>query len=205
MTHLLRAGLLLAVVVIGFIYAKSMSTVVSVDFIGLTHDDNSRAWAQRTVNNQDATACVECHKDTNNAWQSSGPGSAHLGVGCETCHGSTADHMVKARAGQPAPLRLADAKDLCLTCHQKVVGRPDSFPQIEPALHVQQLGGSASNCISCHTPHNPGIPPALPHSLEGRSDCTVCHAADKWKPFPLDHAKISPNACLTCHHPKEGN
>lgn len=41
--------------------------------------------------------------------------------------------------------------------------------------------------------------PAVPHSLDGRSDCLSCHGPDKMKPQPADHAGRPNESCLACH------
>ncbi len=201
MKHLARAGILFAVVIAGLIYVRGMTTVLSVEVIGITHEDNPRVWASRTVNNQDPATCAECHAATQKSWS----GSAHLGVVCEDCHGATKDHIAKARNKEDASLAMADAKDLCLMCHAKIAGRPSSFPQVDPATHPEQLKGTSASCASCHSPHNPGIPPEFTHSLEGRTVCLNCHAPDKWRPFPADHKGREGTTCLTCHRAKEGS
>jgi hypothetical protein len=198
MQHLLRAGLLLGLLLGGVIYAHALSTVVTVDSLGLTHDDNARAWAERPVNNQEAQICADCHKETAE-WKS----SIHVKVTCEDCHGATREHVLKARSGQVIPLPLTDARYLCLMCHAKTPGRPSSFPQVDSATHPDQIAGLRPSCATCHTPHNPGIPLTISHNLDGRSMCLNCHGKDQWKPLPDDHAKRTNEMCLTCHQPKE--
>jgi hypothetical protein len=39
--------------------------------------------------------------------------------------------------------------------------------------------------------------------LAGRQGCTECHAADRAKPFPADHAGRHNVTCRTCHQPAE--
>ena len=39
----------------------------------------------------------------------------------------------------------------------------------------------------------------IPHTLEGRQDCLLCHAEDKPLPFPADHVGRPSSACLVCH------
>ena len=200
MRHLFRAGLLFVLLIGGVLYAHTLSTVVSVDSLGLTHDDNALAWAQRPVSNQDPSVCAECHKETAD-WQA----GIHSVVTCEDCHGSTREHVITARGNQASPLPLIDAQDLCLTCHAQAPGRPADFPQVDPASHPAQIAGFRPACARCHTPHNPGIPLTIPHTLEGRSACLNCHAAGQWKPVPADHAKRTNDQCLTCHQAKEAN
>ena len=42
---------------------------------------------------------------------------------------------------------------------------------------------------------------AIPHSLEGRSDCLSCHATGTANPYPDGHAKKAYNndRCTKCH------
>ncbi len=199
MPHLVRAGSLLALFVVGFLFFRSLSTSMSIEVIGLSRADDPRAWATRVVQHEPSAACTECHKEMNESWQA----SAHVGVRCENCHGLTKSHIEKARAGQEAPLVLAHARDLCLTCHAALSSRPADFPQVDPLAHATEVGGVQTDCTSCHNPHNPGIPPELAHTLEGRSACLACHGADEWKPVPPDHADRAEDVCLDCHTLKE--
>lgn len=196
MSHLARAGALLVLFVGGFLFLRTVSTSMSIEFIGLSKTDNPRLWATRLVEHEPSNACTSCHKETSDSWQA----SAHVTVSCEDCHGLAKTHIAQAQAGQPAPLTLANARDLCLTCHAGLTSRPSGFPQVDPAQHVSQVGGSAgASCTSCHNPHSPGIPPEIPHTLEGRAACLACHGADKWKPVPADHADKTEDMCLRCH------
>ena len=42
-------------------------------------------------------------------------------------------------------------------------------------------------------------PPAVPHELEGRDNCLMCHQAGGLKPVPENHAERPNEACLWCH------
>ncbi|MDP2729465.1 MAG: hypothetical protein Q8O55_03155 [Dehalococcoidales bacterium] len=44
-------------------------------------------------------------------------------------------------------------------------------------------------------------PPAIPHTLEGRDDCLVCHGESGIKPFPANHAGRTNDMCRGCHQP----
>jgi hypothetical protein len=39
----------------------------------------------------------------------------------------------------------------------------------------------------------------IPHPLEGRGDCLMCHGEDKPNPFPPDHVGRPSTTCLVCH------
>jgi nitrate/TMAO reductase-like tetraheme cytochrome c subunit len=105
----------------------------------------------------------------------------------------------------PIPHTLEGRRDQCLVCHGADAFRP------YPADHV---GRSTSSCLSCHeqvTPVQVGAAPAeqpaaagpapIPHTLEGRDNCLVCHDLGGLKPFPADHAGRSTDTCTTCHQP----
>jgi hypothetical protein len=44
--------------------------------------------------------------------------------------------------------------------------------------------------------------PLIPHPLEGRDDCLLCHNLDGAKPFPADHEGRSLETCQACHQPE---
>lgn len=199
MAHLVRAGVLLVVLVGGLLYMHTLAGIVTFPLIGLTHEDNARAWAERPVNAQDPGTCAECHNETEE-WKK----GIHVSVTCEDCHGATREHVEKARDQQLAALPLTDAHDLCLMCHARIPGRPESFPQVDAKTHPDQLAGVSASCASCHTPHNPGIPVLIPHTLDGRSACLECHGGkEPWKPVPPDHVNRTNDQCLKCHELKQ--
>lgn len=45
------------------------------------------------------------------------------------------------------------------------------------------------------------IPPAIPHSLEGRADCRLCHekGIGGAPQFPGDHSRRPSDVCVSCH------
>jgi nitrate/TMAO reductase-like tetraheme cytochrome c subunit len=46
-----------------------------------------------------------------------------------------------------------------------------------------------------------GVPDPVPHPLNATTDCTVCHALDKVRPFPENHATFTNDMCTGCHTP----
>ena len=199
MSILVRAVLVLALLAAVGLFMRTVTASLSVEVIGLTHEDNPRWWADRPVNNQSSAACAECHEATTEATTA----AAHAGVNCDSCHGAAGEHIALARSGQEAPLSLADGRDLCATCHAGLDSRPEDFPQVDPATHGAPANGVTSSCTSCHNPHDPGFPPVIKHTLEGRSDCLACHGPDQWQPVPLSHADRTGDSCLKCHSPGE--
>ncbi len=199
MSHLVRAGLLLALFIVGFLFLRSVSTSVSIGFIGLSGGDNTRGWATLPVQNQSSSTCAECHEATNASWEA----SPHTSVSCESCHGSAKEHIEKARNEEEAPLALADGRDLCLTCHAELPSRPTDFPQVNRDDHGVLVKNVRTSCASCHNPHSPGIPPEITHPLEDRPQCLVCHGPDEWKPVRTSHADVTGADCLKCHSPQK--
>ena len=77
------------------------------------------------------------------------------------------------------------------------------------------LFGLAAMSVSCAViePPNPPppqaiiSPPNIPHRLEGRGDCRVCHATGVGgaPQFPIaDHSRRPSDVCLACHKPAPG-
>jgi hypothetical protein len=75
--------------------------------------------------------------------------SRHATIGCEACHGPQFRHSEDPTAEKPA---LPDTLALCARCHEKMVARPQSFPQVVAGEHSD---GQA--CKTCHQPHSPKI------------------------------------------------
>ncbi len=86
----------------------------------------------------------------------------------------------------PHDLDLGGAN--CLLCHA-------GGPRPVPADHA---GRTSETCTTCHAPSGGAPPPTtpnIPHTLEGRDDCLMCHEAT----IPADHSGYTNNTCLTCH------
>ena len=157
--------------------------------------------------------CVQCH----------GPGGVrvfpadHRFFGIETCVGChrpppepTATLVAPTAtpaAPSPAPgiPHTLEGRDDCLMCHD--LGKLRPFP-------ADHAGRSNATCQACHaalpTGAAPTTPPAaaaagtaaapgIPHTLEGRDDCLMCHDLGKLRPFPADHAGPSNATCQACH------
>jgi hypothetical protein len=128
---------------------------------------------------------------------------------CTQCHEVT---LAEAGEAQPVsatliPHTLEGRRDQCLTCHGE-----DGFKPY-PADHVRR---TTETCLLCHEegaavlaaaeteeapseePRAAG-PPSVPHELEGRDDCLLCHSLDGAKPFPADHDGRTVATCLSCH------
>lgn len=76
-------------------------------------------------------------------------------------------------------------------------GGPTSAPAEEPVIEKPVIEEPAVEEPAA------GVPMAIPHTLEGRDDCLVCHGEDAFKPFPTDHAGRTSDTCTGCHQAAE--
>ena len=143
--HLLRiAGLFLSGLVV---FAVLRAALIPEGFGVYGHyragaiDDNR----QDELVHGGRAACTACHA----AQATQLAGGRHTGVGCEACHGASGRH---ARDPQKTAATRPDGRARCLRCHEHLVSRPASFPQVAPAEHAPD-----GACIDCHTAHDPGL------------------------------------------------
>lgn len=200
MRYLLRVGLLLLLFLALLISLKFVFTPRSFGEYGFYRSSDLNYWMSYPLKYLgDPLRCAGCHGEEYNAWE----GSKHRSVGCETCHGPAAAH-VAANGGRE--LDKPTSGEFCGLCHRQLFSRPSGFPQVDLGEH-----GEGKGCITCHNPHDPkprlpgvGGPPPIPHSLEGLSDCLMCHNLEGIRPFPEDHGGRTNETCLACHKAKKG-
>lgn len=154
--------------------------------------DTKDADLQKAHNGQPfATAnCVECH----NPHQSDTPKLMaqfqHVpfqGNGCDTCHAPAKDGKVV--------LTQADAKSLCVTCHDDKAKEIDAAKVPHP--------GAAGDCTDCHSPHASNVP-GLPKT-DAVSICLNCHSdIEDLRKKPVHHQPVFDQGCSTCHTPHGG-
>lgn len=105
------------------------------------------------------------------------------------CHAASTTTLTEPNDGIwtiPHDLDLGGAN--CLLCH---AGKPRPVP-------ADHAGRTSETCTTCHAPSGGAPPPTtpnIPHTLEGRDDCLMCHEAT----IPADHSGYTNNTCLTCH------
>ncbi len=104
-------------------------------------------------------------------------------------------------APPPAITHSAEGRDDCLMCHK--AGAIEPVPDV-PANHVDR---PSEICLMCHAPDaavQTTAPVAVPHSLEGRDDCLMCHTVGAMEPVPdvpEDHVGRENAYCTLCHQP----
>ena len=154
--------------------------------------DAKDAELQKAHNNQPfATSnCLECH----DAHQSASPKlmvkfmhSPFADKNCELCHAPAKDGKVV--------LTQADAKSLCVTCH-------DDKPKTIESAKVPHPG-AMGDCTDCHSPHaskQPGLP-----KTDAVSICLGCHSdIDDRRKKSVHHQPAFEQGCSTCHTPHGG-
>jgi hypothetical protein len=110
---------------------------------------------------------------------------------------------VRAQEAAKPPVMAHDkaGREQCLMCHG---GAMEGIKAI-PANHK---GRTNEQCPLCHTKDSPmqtGTPPAVPHDLAGREQCTMCHggAMEGIKAVPANHKGIDNKQCTLCHTAKK--
>ncbi|HXF50688.1 MAG TPA: cytochrome c3 family protein [Dehalococcoidia bacterium] len=188
MRHLARLGLLLFAGLLALALVRYASSRTTVSLIGLVRGDNAAQWASLEPRLGPSQRCVSCHQDVELEWSR----SAHTGQSCEACHGAGDAHIGRGLATGPA-------RELCVTCHSSIPGRPKSFPQVNLEEHYPLQA-----CTDCHNPHSPAAAfPLIPHQVQGREDCLACHGDPRIARLPPNHAFRPVEVCLGCHKPKE--
>lgn len=105
----------------------------------------------RTPRHVGKETCVSCHDQVGETISK----NAHHKLNCEVCHGPGMNH-VEAGGGAETITKPRGDKNLCLTCHRKLVARPADFPQIRWEEHFEAVGAEKeAECMSCHEPHQP--------------------------------------------------
>ncbi|HET9407528.1 MAG TPA: cytochrome c3 family protein [Candidatus Sulfotelmatobacter sp.] len=143
---------------------------------------------QKAHNNQPfgTTNCMQCHDPHSSASPKLMAKFQHppfADKSCEMCHAPPKDGKVV--------LTQADAKSLCVTCHD------DQAKKIETAK-VAHPGAQAGDCLDCHNPHA-SSQPNLPKT-DAVNICLGCHSdiADLHKKTTL-HQPVFEQGCSTCH------
>lgn len=144
-----------------------------------------------TAKDLQAEECLPCHREKTPAavrqWEKSAHGKA--GIGCEKCHGTDHEKMVKGEA-------RVDMK-ACAPCHKKAF---DSHRQSRHGMGLHSGWGCTRNlsgrnqreCAFCHDPNSAEPLSAvqcarfLKQSAEmGEVGCNYCHSVE--------------NSCASCH------
>ena len=78
-------------------------------------------------------SCIECHSEVNELKSH----SSHQRLSCEMCHAPVSEHIKEGKKFADMPTRQGEPQiELCLSCHQKTVGRPEKFPYDRSQKHT---------------------------------------------------------------------
>ncbi len=131
----------------------------------------------------------------------------HRGRGdetCLTCHVPPTPTGETVAAVQPPDIpHTVEGRDDCLACHQTGESGAPQYP-------LDHEGRTDDVCQVCHAAPPPGEtpsdegPPTIPHTLEGRDDCLMCHRTGVGgaPQYPDDHAGRTSDMCPACHSPR---
>ncbi len=141
--------------------------------------------------------CANCHQP---------PSETHFGPNCQDCHtpegfkGATLPPEL-----HPVPLIGAHQRATCDVCHAAGQRVPE---YVCTNCHRPPENHLPGTCETCHTPEGwaqsasqiVNLAPEIPHDLDGRSDCLLCHdPAGQIKPAPATHDDYINEQCMLCH------
>jgi nitrate reductase cytochrome c-type subunit len=149
--HVFRIGVILLFLIVAIVLGRAIFVPDSWGKTGWYRHDNIAEQMAKRPQHGGNESCQGCHEEEFATHEE----ASHASVRCEVCHGPVAIHAEGDKKTAEMPRNRS--KDWCLTCHRQLDARPESFPQIEPALHVEENGGDWGDevCLDCHAPHAP--------------------------------------------------
>ena len=88
-----------------------------------------------------------------------------------------------------------EGKDNCLMCHSGKMPNVAAAPESHKDFANTQ-------CMLCHSADSPmqtAAPPAIPHDLEGKDNCAMCHSGKMPNVPAIPHEGIDQKDCTACH------
>jgi hypothetical protein len=149
--HIIRAVLLLIAFAVVFVVVRHFLIPRSFGEYGHFRGESLAEFAARTPAHGGRESCAECHADEVE-WVSE---EEHGSISCEVCHAPVAAHAAGGEKIAEMPVHPSNA--LCAWCHQRLVARPATFPQVVFIDHVTEKGGELTEgiCLECHDAHDP--------------------------------------------------
>ena len=108
--------------------------------------------------------------------------------------------MAQDAAKPTAVTHDLEGRDQCAMCHS------GAMPDVPAAPAETHKDRAVETCLWCHAADaamQTKTPKAIPHDLEGRDECTMCHSGampDVPAP-PADHKDRKSTDCRMCHSP----
>jgi mono/diheme cytochrome c family protein len=154
--HLIRAGVLALLAIIGFTVVRNLMVPESFGKYGHYRADAVAEEMAKEPIYQGADACKTCHVARYKEWKS---GKHHVLVNCEACHGPGKEHITKpvVKSGTKT-IAIDRSNSLCIRCHLKLPARPHDFEEIpHPQIDVEKHIKGKLKCFKCHNPHYPDL------------------------------------------------
>ena len=151
--------------------------------------------------------CLDCHDDKEDSFALTTHGRTGMtnwdgASGCESCHGSGAEHAKSKGRVQNmrnfAEVSAREASDTCLQCHDR--GEHANW-------HTSTHASRGVSCVSCHTMHPDGDPPdALLAKGNEFDTCRNCHLRKIANLARSSHMPVREESmtCSSCHNPHGG-
>ena len=155
--HIWRAVIILIVLLVVFITIQHFLVPESFGLAGHYRYDSLSELMDKPIIHGNITACKKCHDNI----QEERDKGKHVSVSCEVCHAPLAFHVKDDKKVDVMPINRSYT--LCAYCHQKLEGRPKSFPQVTFKEHLVAQGAEILDkipdkiCITCHSVHSPSI------------------------------------------------
>ncbi len=121
----------------------------------------------------------------------------HVGRSDESC---TVCHAVAAATAEATPEPTATATSETLTALATTAATATSVIAA-PAEPVTATVAVTATIAATGTPMPAASAGPIPHELEGRENCLLCHDRGAAVPFPADHVGRSNQSCQACHQP----
>lgn len=149
--HIIRAVMLVALAAVLFILVRHFMIPDSFGAYGHYRFDSVAEYASLPVKYGAPDACNDCHEEQAEARAA----GKHTSVSCEVCHAPLSTHITNDE--KTAPMVVRRSTELCGWCHQKLIARLSTFPQVHMIDHVIERGGELTEaaCVECHNAHNP--------------------------------------------------
>ncbi len=149
--HIIRAVLLVVLVTMVFILVRHAMIPSSFGEYGHYRYDSVAEYGALQARHGAPDACNDCH-DEQADLRADGK---HASVSCEACHAPLETHVVNDE--KVAPMAVNRSTELCGWCHEKLVARPATMPQVHMTNHVIENGLELTEaaCLECHNAHNP--------------------------------------------------
>jgi len=137
--------------------------------------------------------CLLCHA----SGTSEGIPSSHQGRTSDTCVAChQPDNTVPQGSEAPSIPHVLVDRENCLGCHG------EATLLSVPSSHQ---GRENDSCTDCHTlAANPAsfVSESIPHDIEGRENCLLCHASGTSEGIPSSHQGRTSDTCIACHQPE---